>query len=174
MCKTHQGKFSCGHKIVDIRSQCSNKSTCKKSLDKSYRIDEKCSECLYGTKDTERDKAALHEHRKVCKSREQFMTPEGPRGYEIEVVPCKGGRDINLGLKKKKLLQEAQLAAEAAKSSNGWSPMRWTSIGSWSSGSSNGRSSLGGSSATGSSDGGSSAGSSSTKESPTKGFCPIM
>ncbi|KAK6498234.1 hypothetical protein TWF506_004473 [Arthrobotrys conoides] len=102
MCKTHIGKFLCGHKVVDVRNGCPTPKKCKIFLKKQYNIPEKCTKCKHGAKDAERDTSVMRKRSTVVMSHEKVETADGPRECEIEVVPCTRGMDINYGLNKNK------------------------------------------------------------------------
>ncbi|EGX46128.1 hypothetical protein AOL_s00110g292 [Orbilia oligospora ATCC 24927] len=126
MCKTHSGKFLCGHKVVDVRTGCPTPRKCKTFLKKQYTIPEKCTNCKHGTKDVERDMLAMKKRRTVIMSHEKVETVDGPRECEIEVVPCTGGMEINYGLndnKKKKKKKESDGSSGSGGSSGKFSSM---------------------------------------------------
>ncbi|KAF3228461.1 hypothetical protein TWF106_007494 [Orbilia oligospora] len=125
MCKTHSGKFLCGHKVVDVRNGCLTPRKCKTFLKKQYTIPEKCTTCKHGTKDVERDMLVMKKRRTVVMSHEKVETVDGPRECEIEVVPCTGGMKTNYGLNenKKKKKKESDGSSGSGGSSGKFSSM---------------------------------------------------
>ncbi|KAK6347423.1 hypothetical protein TWF718_005264 [Orbilia javanica] len=119
MCKTHSGKFICGHKVVDIRNGCPTPQKCKNFLKKEYTIQEACTRCAQGTKDTERDKLVMKKRRTVTASHERIETTDGPRECEIEVVPCTSGMEINFGLNKEQKKAKSESGSGSGGSSWG-------------------------------------------------------